>query len=77
MKFAATLLFTLAQICHEWNRSKIVQPYLDTLYVSRVDVLEIGASPHSVLIDEISKMKSSSYCVNQQTGHDLKHLSGQ
>ena len=36
-----------------------------------VDVLEIGGPLNSVLIDEISKMKGSSYCVNQQTGFDL------
>ena len=60
MKLTATLLFTFLETCHEWNRSKIVQPFLDTFYVSRVDELEIGGSPNNVLIDEISKMRGSS-----------------
>ena len=60
MKLTATSLFTFSEICYEWNRSQIVHPYLDMLYVSRLDALEIGGHPHSVLIDEISKMKGSS-----------------
>ena len=46
MTLSATLPFTFSQICHEWNRSKIVRPYLDALYVSRVDVCEIGGPPN-------------------------------
>ena len=49
MKLTATLLFSFSQTCHDWNRSKIVQPHLDTLYVSRLDELEIGGRPNSVL----------------------------
>ena len=74
MKPTATLLFTFSQVCQGWNRSKIVQPSLDTLYVTRVDVLEIGGPPNSVLIDEISKMRGSSYCVKQQTRYDLHRV---
>ena len=67
-------LLTFSQVCHEWNISKIAQPLLDTLSASRVDVLEVGGPTKSVLIDEISKMKGSSRCVNQQTGSDLHRM---
>ena len=75
MKRTATLPFTFSRICHEWKHSKIAQPYLDTLHVSRVEVLEIGGPPNSVLIEENSKMKGSSYCVNQHTRHDVHRIS--
>ena len=74
MKLAATLLFTFSQVCHEWNHSKIVQPYLDTLYASRVDVLEVGGPTNNGLIDEISKLRGPSHCVNQQRGYDLHRM---
>ena len=67
MNLTATVLFTCSQVCQEWNISKIVQP-------SRVDVLEVGGSTNSVLIDEVSKLKWSWHCVNQQTGYDLHRL---
>ena len=54
MKLTAVLLFTSSQICHQWHRGKIVQPYVDTLHVSRV---EVGRPPNNVLIDEISEME--------------------
>ena len=60
MKLTATLLFTFTQVCHEWNQSKIGQPYLDAVYASRVDVMEVGRPTNSVLINEISKMTGSS-----------------
>ena len=59
MRLAATLLSAFSKFCHEWNRRKIVQPYLG-VFVSRVDVLEIGGPLNSVLIDGTSKMKGSS-----------------
>ena len=74
MNLTATVLFTCSQVCQEWNISKIVQPYQETLHVSRVDVLEVGGSTNSVLIDEVSKLKWSWHCVNQQTGYDLHRL---
>ena len=71
MNLTATSLFTFSQLCREWNRSNIVQPYLDVLQVSRVDVLEIGGPPNSTLVDEITKLTGSFFCVIQRTGHDL------
>ena len=58
MKLTATSPFTFSQACQEWTNSKIVRLYLDTLYASRVDVLEVGGQTNSVLIDGVSKMKS-------------------
>ena len=55
----------------EWNRSNIVLPCPDALQVARVDVLEIGGPPNSVLVDERSKLNGSFFCVNQQTGHSI------
>ena len=42
--------------------------------MSRVDELEIGGRSNGVLIDEVSSMKGSSFCVNQQTGYDLHRM---
>ena len=72
VKLTAVLLFTFRKPA--MSGSNIVRPYLDALYVPPVDVLDIGGPLNSVLIDEISKMKGSSYCVNQQTGCDLHRM---
>ena len=68
MNLTATSLFTCAQLCREWNHNNKFTPFWDALHVSRGDVLEIGGPPNSVLVNEVSKVKRSFFCVSQRTG---------